>query len=523
MSEYGINQFGFKRKPLDIIQKDIEQKARQLFGEDADLSVYSPIGLFSKMLSWKSNILWQELEKTYYGCWLDTAEGVNLDRIVAWGGLARKKAQKSVIQDQVFYGEQGTYIPMGIIVETPGGIQFTTISFGTIDSSGEVELQCEAVKTGSQGAVPENSVTVITDSIPGLESTTNKSGSIGAREEETDAELRSRYKVEGIEGAGSSIDAVRVAILAVNGVLDALVYENIEILPDSEGRPPKSIECVVLGGNEREIAEAIFETKSAGIETYGKDESIPISFQSQTYQINFSRLTSRYIHVAITIYANTSWDNEKNIADIQTNTIKYIGGIDTRTVNEEEVTTNYYGIQPGGDIYAWRIAAANKDISGIEDISIEIGFKHEIHGYQKISSQTDYFVPTNSPGLDGTYSIKVNIDNNGATDFTFDVIANNTWAEIVSKINDVLVEAKAVIEDNKIRISSDLIGTGSTISIADGDNNGFIIAVNALSGLNCTIEAAIAGVELTTNKLNAGIRDLARCENTNIHITVNQV
>ena len=112
MTNYGVTSAGFVRKPYNVILNDNEDKARDLFGEDIDISINSPVGLFVQLLSWQSNLIWQEMEKTYYANWLDTAEGVNLEKIVALGGLVRKEPQKAIIQDQVFFGDQGTEIPM---------------------------------------------------------------------------------------------------------------------------------------------------------------------------------------------------------------------------------------------------------------------------------------------------------------------------------------------------------------------------------------------------------------------------
>jgi hypothetical protein len=358
-----------------------------------------------------------------------------------------------------------------------------------------------------------------------LDSTTNLSGSAGAKDYETDDELRYRYRIEGVEGAGSSADSIRMAILNVEDVLDAVVYENITIDVDSEGRPPKSIECIVLGGDKQAIGEAIFDTKPAGIETYGS-EKISISFQSLTYDVYFNWISSRYIHVDITIDATPEW-NTANEIDIMTNTIQYIGGIDTREVDGTPVSTNYYGITPGDDVYPWRIAAANRDISGIEDIAIGIGFEDEIHGCQEISTDSPGFLAADIPGLDGTYQLKVTVDSGTETTINIDITSTDNWSEIAGKIDTGLsgagLLAFSALVNNKIRVSSSSIGTSSSVLVAEGDTSGLMAAIDAATGTASTLETAVPGVDLISGKLGVGIRELARCENGNISITVNMV
>ncbi|PWU06782.1 MAG: hypothetical protein C5B43_01330 [Verrucomicrobia bacterium] len=73
----------------------------------------------------------------------------------------------------------------------------------------------------------------------------------------------------------------------------------------SGGRPPKSFECVVEGGTNLAIANQIWLTKPAGIETYGTVEQDITDSQGNTQAIFFSRPTPIYIwvNVVLTLYS----------------------------------------------------------------------------------------------------------------------------------------------------------------------------------------------------------------------------
>jgi uncharacterized phage protein gp47/JayE len=88
------------------------------------------------------------------------------------------------------------------------------------------------------------------------------------------------------------------------------VYENASIIPDPP-MPPKSLWAVVWDGSppaaaNADIAEAIWETKAAGIDTYGSTSAAHIDSQGVSHTVNFDRVTITYILVSITIGGKTS-------------------------------------------------------------------------------------------------------------------------------------------------------------------------------------------------------------------------
>jgi Baseplate J-like protein. len=97
----------------------------------------------------------------------------------------------------------------------------------------------------------------------GLESDRNVDG----LDRETDRELRERYYLSLAAGGAATIDSIRAAVLKVPGVRTARVFQNPTMEFDDEGRPPKSVEVVVLGGADGDVAQAIHDTIAAGIES----------------------------------------------------------------------------------------------------------------------------------------------------------------------------------------------------------------------------------------------------------------
>ena len=85
-------------------------------------------------------------------------------------------------------------------------------------------------------------------------------------------------------------DAIAASIYSnVDGVTTCLVYENTSDTKDNEGRPPHSIEVVVEGGQENDIAQDIWNHKAGGIDTFGTVSGIATDSQGVQHTMNFNR------------------------------------------------------------------------------------------------------------------------------------------------------------------------------------------------------------------------------------------
>lgn len=137
--------------------------------------------------------------------------------------------------------------------------------------------------------LPNGSVTAIHGNESGLESVVNVGNYIPGSIAETDTEFRKSYIDRIFSHSNRMCDSIRSAILNnVPNVISCRVFENITDFYDSYGRPPHSVEAVVQGGNEDEIAVQIFNTKAAGINTYG-DVELFVTDGGQEVPIRFNR------------------------------------------------------------------------------------------------------------------------------------------------------------------------------------------------------------------------------------------
>lgn len=366
--DFGVSKYGFKRKTYDDLLVECQERARQLFGDNINLSVYGIVGLFVYLLAWGLSLVWRAYEALYYQAWLDDAEGANLDKIVAFAGIEREGPKRSTVTLR-FTGPNTTPIAKGKVIQfQPSKIKFETLVDATI-SGGFVDVQARSLTAGKNtaGIAINTSADFFADPIPDV-TVTNIDTSIGGDDVETDPALRQRFKDSRALGQGSSIDGLKSKLRQVEGLLEAEIYENNEPVYDSEGRPPTHIECVVLGGSDADVATTIFK-KAAGVGTFGTHSFVVVDDTGQERTIRYSRAQEKFIYVKVQATTNADW-NAGSITAIKTAIIKYIGGVDTIGPN----TTSYRGLSVKSKVHTWKLEGALDAIPGIDNLNILIGF-----------------------------------------------------------------------------------------------------------------------------------------------------
>lgn len=189
--------------------------------------------------------------------------------------LQKQPVAELIVENNVLL-DGVTAVTTTIVTNTEGVIQ------------GSTNLQC--LQFGPTAA-PQRSVTEIETPVFGLDSTINPTSGIVGRNRETDNELRVRREVE-IQSAGAAtVGAIQSALANVDNVQAAIVFYNNSAVVDLDGRPPHSIEAVVQGGDQVEIAQTLFETVAAGIGYFGDITQNAIDSEGFTHVTKFSRPT----------------------------------------------------------------------------------------------------------------------------------------------------------------------------------------------------------------------------------------
>lgn len=155
---------------------------------------------------------------------------------------------------------------------------------------------------------PNGTITEIVTVITGFDSVENLIVPTYGQLQETDVELRHSYLAKSAIRSTRMIDSICSQLIDnVANVESATGYENDTDDTDDEGRPPHSVEIVVDGGDETEIATVILDKKAAGIQTFG-DVTVNVATDyGDTVPISFNRPEYVYVWMKITLDADSSY------------------------------------------------------------------------------------------------------------------------------------------------------------------------------------------------------------------------
>lgn len=152
-----------------------------------------------------------------------------------------------------------------------------------------------------------NSITLIAVPQSGWDSVYNPLKAETGRIEESDVELRERFRNTKFTQASNILEAIVSEIASVEGVEDVVVYENDSPTTDSKGIPPHSFMPIVLGGLTTEIGNAIWKNKPTGIKSYGNTTVSILDSQGLSHSISFKRPTPVRIYIKMTLQTSADF------------------------------------------------------------------------------------------------------------------------------------------------------------------------------------------------------------------------
>jgi uncharacterized phage protein gp47/JayE len=166
MSDYGVTKSGFRIKPFEAILDEKMERARAMFGDDADLRETSALRKLLDISSAEDLELWKGMEQLYYGGFISTASGVSLDLLGEDLGLTRRfLPAEGKIKFTLSNEAPGRvyHLPLGTIVETDPPVRhfrtLRTISLSAGNKEQEVEIA--ALERGPDGNVAANTINKI--------------------------------------------------------------------------------------------------------------------------------------------------------------------------------------------------------------------------------------------------------------------------------------------------------------------------------------------------------------------------
>jgi len=266
-----------------------------------------------------------------------------------------------------------------------GGVTWRFVGAGT----GMVNVKSIATETGPLRAL-SGSVNLIKTPVSGWNGVLNLLDADEGADKESDESYRLRGLTEVFAAGSHTADAIRADILRLTGVLSVRVLQNQTDLTDADGMPPHTVEALVRGGDDTEIATYLLETGiGAGYASFGNTPVVLLDDLGVSYTIKFSRPVQLPIYTTLNVIVDPGNFPADGTDQIKLAVVTWGDAQDT-----------------GRDAVAAAIAAQAFTVDGVLDVpSVQIGLA------PSPTSSTTLVVPLRSLAVYDTSRIVVNVTN----------------------------------------------------------------------------------------------------------------
>lgn len=273
-----FDETGLQTATRQEILADLETAFREIYGNDILLDSSTPDGQWLNILAQKGVDIRGLLMQLYNSFNPDNAQGAVLDQRCAINNVFRKAGTFTTVSVNITTDRALTLDGLddnynnpdatGYTIQDNEGNKFILVNTQNL-STGTTACLFRAETLGNVVVLP-NTITTPVTIVLGVTSVNNPGSavSIGV-DEETDAQLRLRRRQSVAVSSFGYLNGLQGALLQLDGVNDAKVYENYTSSTDANGTPAHCIWVVMDGGSTEDIANTIYSKKAPGCDMRG--------------------------------------------------------------------------------------------------------------------------------------------------------------------------------------------------------------------------------------------------------------
>lgn len=357
MAEYGLLSTGFVRKPLPVLDSEVEDALRAI-SPNITLESDDAFAQVIKVLTSKVGEVWELAQVVNASQDPDQAGGAALDAAGALTGTPRDKASTSKVTATVNL-DDGTDIAIGDAVASVDGNPNASFknTARMVNASGitaDVSVAFESDDTGPVVA-SAGTLTNIDGALTGWNSITNAADATLGEDIEVDGPYRLRRDQELESIGGGTLDGMRADISKLTGITSVRVHENFGNTTDAFGLPSKSFEVVIDGAGfvVQEVVDTIWGNKPLGIEPFGVSSKNITDDQGDSHTIGYT--------VAVQISVDVSPDFEGTLA---------------LSAQEASFSATFAASDIGETVYGVDLACDLREVPGVVKVT-EVGIRRD--------------------------------------------------------------------------------------------------------------------------------------------------
>lgn len=352
---------GLQVKTAAEITADLTTGLQNIYGPDINVDQNSPDGQMVGIITQAAVDIRELAVEVNAGFDPDQAIGIVLDQRVVFNSITRIGGTYTTqpvditvnttvfLQglDANFNDPNGT----GFTVQDNAGNQFILIDSVTI-TAGLHSLNFRAQTIGNV-QVPIDTITNPVTIVLGVTAINNSSAATTVgQNEETDAQLRTRRQKSVALSSNGYLNGLLGTVLALPGVTEAALYENVGDTTDGNGIPAHGIWLIVAGGANTDIGNAIYTKKSYGSNMKGSVTVNIITANNTLFIAKFDRPTAANLYIKFDIKRTVpDFDFDLvSIKDYMALNLTYIIGAFADTSEVTEMAINAIANQGGGGV-----------------------------------------------------------------------------------------------------------------------------------------------------------------------------
>ena len=273
-----FDENGLQTATAPELLESLQTAFKEIYGDDVLLDSSTPDGQWLNILVQKGVDVRGLLMQLYNSFNPDNAQGSVLDQRCAINNVFRKSGTFTTVNIAIttdrsltLQGVDENYNDpeaVGFTVQDNEGNRFVMVNTQTL-SAGTTSVLFRSETLGKVVVLPDTITTPVTI-VLGVLSVNNPTAATAiGTDEEIDKDLRVRRRQSVAISSYGYLNGLQAALLQLDGVNDAKVYENYTSSTDANGIPAHCIWVVMDGGSSADIANTIYEKKSVGCDMKG--------------------------------------------------------------------------------------------------------------------------------------------------------------------------------------------------------------------------------------------------------------
>jgi len=283
---------------------------REIYGADINVDANSPDGQMVNIIAQAKVDVLELTQQVYNSFDPDKAVGTSLDARCAINGVIRNAGTKT-IQNVLVTTDRAVTLAGLDTSDTPftvadtSGNEYQLVTTYAFVGAASTALVFQASLIGAVSSLPNTIISIVTVTL-GVTAVNNPATytTLGLNEE-TDYALRIRRQKSVSLPSQGYLEGLVGALVDTTGVTEAKVYENDTNTTDANGIPGHSIWCIVEGGTDEDVANAIYVKRNAGCGMKGAETFPVLQVDGSYFTVKFDRPTPEDLWILFTVYAVT--------------------------------------------------------------------------------------------------------------------------------------------------------------------------------------------------------------------------